>query len=196
MTEQIDELSKKTLGSYIQKATTDVHNKAYRAGKKEGGEKKYDVPNIQGSIMRQIGIEKAVKKITKEEIEMNENLENILVHAWNKDAVNLRSALDAEMQSRIEDHVQSMVTDVSARLFNQSTVEEESEYVDEATWHQSKSKARMDHPTSWSVVTDPPNEGRSAILHKTEKDANDYLENLKKNNPKAHKHSYILKPRG
>jgi hypothetical protein len=47
----------------------------------------------------------------------NENLENILVHAWNKDAVNLRSALDAEMQSRISDHVESMVSDVSARLF-------------------------------------------------------------------------------
>jgi hypothetical protein len=47
----------------------------------------------------------------------NENLENILVHAWNKDAVNLRSALDAEMQSRISDHVESMVADVSARLF-------------------------------------------------------------------------------
>ena len=48
----------------------------------------------------------------------NENLENILVHAWNKDAVNLRGALDAEMQSRISDHVDSMVADVSARLFN------------------------------------------------------------------------------
>jgi hypothetical protein len=47
----------------------------------------------------------------------NENLENILVHAWNKDAVNLRSALDAEMQSRISDHVESMVADVSAKLF-------------------------------------------------------------------------------
>jgi hypothetical protein len=53
-----------------------------------------------------------------EEFEMNENLENILVHAWNKDAVNLRDALDSEMQSRISDHVDSMVADVSARLFN------------------------------------------------------------------------------
>jgi hypothetical protein len=53
----------------------------------------------------------------KEEVEVNENLENILVHAWNKDAVNLRDALDSEMQSRISDHVDSMVADVSARLF-------------------------------------------------------------------------------
>lgn len=64
------------------------------------------------------GIHKAGKILAKEEVEVNENLENILVYAWNKDAVNLRDALDAEMQSRIEDHVQSMVTDVSARLFN------------------------------------------------------------------------------
>lgn len=117
MTEQIDELSKKTLGSYVKKATTDVHNKAYNAGKKEGGEKKYDVPNITGSIMRQVNIAKATDKLTKEEVEVNENLENILVHAWNKDAVNLRDALDSEMQSRISDHVDSMVADVSARLF-------------------------------------------------------------------------------
>ena len=117
MTKQIDELSKKTLGSYVKKATTDVHNKAYKAGKKEGGEKKYDVPNITGSIMRQVNIAKATDKLTKEEVEVNENLENILVHAWNKDAVNLRDALDSEMQSRISDHVDSMVADVSARLF-------------------------------------------------------------------------------
>jgi peroxiredoxin len=95
-----------------------VHNKAYKAGKKEGGEKKYDVPNITGSIMRQVNIAKATDKLTKEEVEVNENLENILVHAWNKDAVNLRDALDSEMQSRISDHVDSMVADVSARLFN------------------------------------------------------------------------------
>jgi hypothetical protein len=57
----------------------------------------------------------------------NENLENILVHAWNKDAVNLRSALDAEMQSRITDHVESMVADVSARLFVPPTATSDNE---------------------------------------------------------------------
>ena len=69
--ESIDELSKGTLASYIGKASTDVHNKAYKAGKKEGSTKKYDVPNITGSIMRQVGIDKAAKKLAKEEVELS-----------------------------------------------------------------------------------------------------------------------------
>lgn len=69
---------------------------------------------------RNSGLYRAGKILAKEEVEVNENLENILVHAWNKDAVNLRDTLDAEMQSRISDHIDSMVADVSARLFNPS----------------------------------------------------------------------------
>ena len=45
------------------------------------------------------------------------NLENILVYAWNQDAVNLKDALDAEMQTRVADSIDSMVADVSASLF-------------------------------------------------------------------------------
>ena len=45
------------------------------------------------------------------------NLENILVYAWNQDAVNLKDSLNAEMQSRIADTIDSMVADVSASLF-------------------------------------------------------------------------------
>lgn len=45
------------------------------------------------------------------------NLENILVYAWNQDAVNLKDSLNAEMQARVADTIDSMVADVSASLF-------------------------------------------------------------------------------
>lgn len=132
MTQQIDELSKKTLKSYKKKATRSADKAWDKTDKEEDkamstdGEKYPDKQNRHIAnarkhndtwAKRDAGLKMAGKKL-KEEVEVNENLENILVHAWNKDAVNLRDALDSEMQSRISDHVDSMVADVSARLFN------------------------------------------------------------------------------
>lgn len=65
--EDLNELSKNTLASYVNKALPDVHNKAYRAGKSEGSGKGYDTRNIVGGIMRQHNIDKAVKKIMAKE---------------------------------------------------------------------------------------------------------------------------------
>ena len=79
--EHIDELSKNTLHSYIEKSAQDVHNQAYRAGKKEGVEGKYDSGKIMKSLTRQIGISKATRKLAgkakvnaKEEVEIEEKL--------------------------------------------------------------------------------------------------------------------------
>lgn len=66
--EELVELSRQTLANYINAATLDVHNKAYRAGKYEGAQKRYDSKNIMNSLRRQSGISKATKKLTKEEI--------------------------------------------------------------------------------------------------------------------------------
>jgi len=78
-TEELDELSKNTLHSYIEKSARDVHNQAYRAGKKEGGEGKLDSDKILKSLTRQIGISKATRKLAgkakvnvKEENELDE----------------------------------------------------------------------------------------------------------------------------
>jgi hypothetical protein len=68
--------------------------------------------------------------------------------------------------------------------------------LNEATWHQSKSKVKLYSPDTWNVVTDPPNEGRSIMSHKTKEDAERYMSNLAKNNPYSHKHSYVLPPGG
>jgi len=55
------------------------------------------------------------------------NVEDILAYAWNKDSVNLKPALDAEMQSRISDRLQNMYTDVSASLFGSTSGEVEND---------------------------------------------------------------------
>ena len=70
--EDLEELSKSTLASYIGKASADVHNKAYRAGKIEGHHKKYDMDKIVKSITRQAGINKAATKLAKEEVELTQ----------------------------------------------------------------------------------------------------------------------------
>lgn len=70
--ENLEELSKGTLGSYVKKATVDVHNNAYNAGKKEGSGKGFDQEKLMKGFGRQIGIQKAVTKLAKEEAELEE----------------------------------------------------------------------------------------------------------------------------
>jgi hypothetical protein len=72
--EQLDEIGdtpkgKEVLRNYISTAAKSVHNKAYRAGKKYGETEKYDVPNIAGSIKRQLSITQAANRLAKEEVE-------------------------------------------------------------------------------------------------------------------------------
>lgn len=72
--EQLDEIGdtpkgKEVLRNYISTAARSVHNKAYRAGKKYGETEKYDVPNIAGSIKRQLSITQAANRLAKEEVE-------------------------------------------------------------------------------------------------------------------------------
>lgn len=76
--EELDELSKNTLHSYIEKSARDVHNQAYNAGKKEGGEGKYDSGKILKSVTRQIGISQATRKLAgKAKVNANEEVEQI-----------------------------------------------------------------------------------------------------------------------
>jgi len=69
--EQIDELLKSTLGSYIKKANDSTKNAAmnlgYKAGRKEGGSE-----FISTLTKRKTGIERASDKLAKEEVELDE----------------------------------------------------------------------------------------------------------------------------
>jgi hypothetical protein len=71
--EQIDELSKKTLGSYVKKAAGNVGAEALTAGLKiKSGEN--PMKNLNKTLKRQKGIETATNKLTKEEQEFIDSL--------------------------------------------------------------------------------------------------------------------------
>lgn len=61
--EELDELSKETLGSYVKKASRNLAGREY----KRGAEKDSSMTNLQKSYKRDMGIQKAVNKLTKEE---------------------------------------------------------------------------------------------------------------------------------
>jgi len=63
--EELDELSKKTLGSYVKKASRNLAGREY----KRGAEKDASTANLQKSYKRDMGISKAVDKMTKEEVD-------------------------------------------------------------------------------------------------------------------------------
>lgn len=83
-TEQIDELSKKTLGSYVNKAAkdsrihgqiaTDFENTADKARKqsKKDSFERLNRKYLEKSWKREDGIKKAVDKLTKEEVQIDE----------------------------------------------------------------------------------------------------------------------------
>jgi hypothetical protein len=68
----IDELSKKTLGSYVKKASVDKSNATLDLGISQGPKQtRADVTKHAGkAIKRQKGIDKAVDKLSKEEVEL------------------------------------------------------------------------------------------------------------------------------
>ena len=72
---EIDELSKKTMGSYVKKAATSKSDAAMalqRSTSKPGGQTRKDVDTHVGKmIKRDKGISKAVDKLSKEETEMS-----------------------------------------------------------------------------------------------------------------------------
>jgi len=75
--EQIDELSKKTLGSYVKKATSDVGLAGFVKGttvNDHSRSKDYDDAAAMNK-KRKVGIAKAVDKLTKESIELDEKLD-------------------------------------------------------------------------------------------------------------------------
>lgn len=71
--EQLDELSKKTLGSYINKAAERIGTQGVTAGLKIAADEKSQ-KNFKSMGKRQKGVERAVKKLTKEEAEQIDEL--------------------------------------------------------------------------------------------------------------------------
>jgi hypothetical protein len=74
--EQIDELKKSTLASYAKKATDDVSYHSFTAGTMSSKDPERLVHDKK-AMKRQAGVEKAIDKMAKEEVELDErNMEN------------------------------------------------------------------------------------------------------------------------
>jgi hypothetical protein len=73
--EELDEISKKTLGSYVKKASDDAARHAYMSGKKDG-----DLEHAAKATKRYRGVIKATDRLTKEDLDSltEEQLEEVL----------------------------------------------------------------------------------------------------------------------
>lgn len=71
--ENLDELSKKTLGSYVKKASFNAAQSAYQAGGSNGNIAKLQ-PHMDKLNKRTAGVNKATDKLAKEEVEIEETI--------------------------------------------------------------------------------------------------------------------------
>ena len=60
-----------------------------------------------------------------------DNVNNIIMKAWEKDAANLKGLIDNEMSARAEQQIANMTADVAASMFG-ATVGDESEQVEDS----------------------------------------------------------------
>ena len=59
-----------------------------------------------------------------------DNVNNIIMKAWEKDAVNLKGLIDAEMSARAEQQIANMTADVAASMFGATVGDESEQYED------------------------------------------------------------------
>ena len=59
-----------------------------------------------------------------------DNVNNIIMKAWEKDAVNLKGLIDDEMSARAEQQIANMTADVAASMFDATVGNESEEYED------------------------------------------------------------------
>jgi len=79
--EQLDEVSKKTLGSYVKKAAKDMENRGIRQGNPQASIASVDY-HSQKADKRAKGIARAVGKMAKEEVDMGASIDDIKEGTW------------------------------------------------------------------------------------------------------------------
>jgi hypothetical protein len=113
--EQVDEISKKTMGRYINKAKDSIDMTSYRSGIKDGTAISSSTPYKSNNPLekklskRHKGIETAVKKLTKEDIDavkqMNESYKTAFETALNEYGIKSPSELDESKRKEFFNHV-------------------------------------------------------------------------------------------
>lgn len=103
--EQIDELSKKTLGSYINKATMRIADKSQHAGEIEGRGDSNITPAARSTLAKLnrktaksiTGISRATNRLTREEVEQIDELSKQTMASYAKKASNYDNQSSAPM---------------------------------------------------------------------------------------------------
>ena len=107
--EQVDEISKAMAGRYVKKAAASVDLTAWRQGYKEAGAGNPSKQLEKKLSKRHKGIETAVKKLTKEDIDavkkMNESYKTAFETALNEYGIKSPSELDESKRKEFFNHV-------------------------------------------------------------------------------------------
>ena len=107
--EQVDEISKAMAGRYVKKAAASIDLTAWRQGHKEAGAGNPSKQLEKKLSKRHKGIETAVKKLTKEDIDavkkMNESYKTAFQSALNEYGIKSPSELDESKRKEFFNHV-------------------------------------------------------------------------------------------
>lgn len=119
--QQLDELSKKTLGSYVKKATQDVDDNAYAAGSVHAdtsgrGNKTYDTTTAQAE-KRKAGISKAVDKLVKESTE----LDSLFFQIDSGELADAKQTVTEILSNKVSDVLSTMKQQLSKSFVNESS---------------------------------------------------------------------------
>lgn len=109
----LNEISKKTLGSYIKKAKTDVAGQAYQLGARDPLKPKASWSKALG---RERYIDKAVDRLTKEEIELDESNQMAAIgRKLQKMAPTEKNDMISNAMANLGDHLETYGTTFGAR---------------------------------------------------------------------------------
>lgn len=109
-TKQIDELSKKTLGSYVKLAAFDVGRKSVEAENSAPGTSRNQLAKIG---QRKRGIEQAVSRLTKEDVEQIDELDTKTKLSYYLKSIHNQSKLKDKLDT-VEDDIHDFVQDVAS----------------------------------------------------------------------------------
>lgn len=121
--EQIDEISKKTLGSYIKKAASDVANKAAEhdvtMATHSGPEARKHRMGLRKNIRkREAGMSKALDRLTKEEVEQLDELSPNTLHSYIKKAAGNMAGNAAVAAAQASSSMKKSSPDVKRKIKN------------------------------------------------------------------------------
>lgn len=112
---ELDEISKKTLGSYVKKASSDMANNAYALGARDPLKKP---GSWNKAFKRKAGIAKATDRLTKEEVEQLDELSPNLLHRYVKKAAGNLAGNAAVAAAQASSSMKKSSPDVKRKMVN------------------------------------------------------------------------------